>query len=386
MPSMPFTFNIVVRTQAQLFCAALLIAGCGDDGKGDGGDADGTASETATGDGDSGESADADMGDGDGDPGDGDGDGDPGDGDPGDGDGDPGDGDGDPGDGDGDPGDGDPGDGDGDGDPVDPLWSSPNLWYSVEDRIHYIEISPADGSVVQLVTSTILTPLIDGQNGLTMLESGALVGSRESANGTQIFHVPEPPVVASEIEVEILGMVPDNLRIEALYTDCQGLVYLMDTGVDVGSAEGNRLLRFTGDYLAGDLGYEIITDLQMASVADIDDMGPGIDDMGEITDGNGFAIDSGQVYDFDYNTGTGTLLGPGGTWGIHALGGPLFDDATARLYLLDSQARLFEANPVTLNLSGVLITGPDPDGDAAAGWSSLAGPLTECESTLPDPQ
>src|SRR5690606_38617095 len=123
---------------------------------------------------------------------------------------------------------------------------------------------------------------------------------------------------------------------EALYTDCQGLVYLMDTGVDVGSAEGNRLLRFTGDFLAGDLSYEVITDLQMASVADIDDMGPGIDDMGEITDGNGFAIDSGQVYDFDYNTGTGTLLGPGGTWGIHALGGPLFDDDVARLYLLDS--------------------------------------------------
>jgi hypothetical protein len=50
-----------------------------------------------------------------------------------------------------------------------------------------------DGSVVQLVTSTILTPLVDGQNGLTMLEGGSLLGSRESPNGTQIFHVPEPP-------------------------------------------------------------------------------------------------------------------------------------------------------------------------------------------------
>ncbi len=358
-----------------LLVSVMLVAACNGGGNAETGSASatetGTGTGTGDGDGDSGEMADADMGDGDGDSGDGDGD--------------SGDGDGDSGDGDGD---GDSGDGDGDGDPlpVDPLWGSPNLWYSVEDRIHYIEISPADGSVVQLVTSTITTPLIDGQNGLTMLEDGSLVGSRESAEGTQIYHIPEPPVEPSEIEVDILGMVPDNLRIEALYTDCQGLVYLMDTGVHVSSAEGNRLLRFTGDYLAGDLSYEVITDLQMASVADIDDMGPGIDDMGQITDGDGFAIDSGQVYDFDYNTGTGMLLGPGGTWGIHALGGPLFDDGVARLYLLDQEARLFEADPVTLALSDVLLTGPEPAGDAEPGWSSLAGPLTECESTLPDPQ
>src|SRR5690606_31353929 len=213
------------------------------------------------------------------------------------------------------------------------------------------------------------------------------VGSRvEAGVGTQIFHVPEPPLEASEIEVQILGMVPDNLLIEALYTDCQGLVYLMDTGIHLSTATGNRLLRFTGDYLAGDLSYEVITDLEMATVADIDDLGPGIDDMGEITDGTGFAIDSGQVYLFDYNVGTGSLIGSGGTWGSHALGGSLFTDGTARLYLLDDDAQLFEADPVDLGLSGVLVTGPAPDGDAPAGWSGLTGPLTECESTLPDPQ
>ena len=338
-----------------------------------------TDTESATGDGD------GDSGDGDGDSGTGDGDGDSGTGD-GDGDSGTGDGDGDSGTGDGD---GDSGDGDGDtgtgGDEVDPLWSTPNLWYSVEDQLHYIEISPADGSVLNFVTSTITTPLINGQNGLTMLEDGSLVGSRESPMGTEIFHIPEPPVEPSEIEVDILGIVPDNLRIEALYTDCNGLVYLMDTGVDVSSAEGNRLLRFTGDYLAGDLAYEVITDLEMAEVADIDDMGPGIDENGEITDGQGYAIDSGSVYDFDYNTGTGTLLGQGGTWGIHALGAPLFDDETARLYLFNSNAELFEADPVDLSLSGVLVSGPATP-DSPDGWSSLAGPLTECETTLPDPQ
>ncbi|MCA9636390.1 MAG: hypothetical protein KC420_10225 [Myxococcales bacterium] len=266
----------------------------------------------------------------------------------------------------------------------DPLWISPNLWYSVEDRLHYIEIDKTDGSVVQLVSSTITTPLLDGFNGLTMLEDGSLLGSRVLQGvGTQIFHVPEPPVVASDIEVKIIGMVPDKLLIEALYTDCKGLVYLMDSGVDLTNAIGNRLIRFTGDYLAGDLGYEVITDLQNASVADIDDMGPGINKMGEITDGEGIAIDSGTVYNFDYNTGTGTQLGKGGTWGTHALGGPLFNDDTARLYLLDINAQLFEADPVTLALSPALIVGPKPAGDAPAGWSGLTGPLTACESTLP---
>lgn len=266
----------------------------------------------------------------------------------------------------------------------DPLWVTPNLWYSVENKLHYVKLDETDGSVVELVTSTISTPLLDGFNGLTMLEDGSLLGSRVlEGMGTQIFHVPEPPVEPSTIEVDILGMVPDTLIVEALYTDCKGLVYLMDSGADLSTADGNRLIRFTGQYLAGDFDYEVITDLQNSVVADIDDLGPGIDLMGEITDGSGFAIDSGEVYRFDYNLGSGLKLGDGGTWGSHALGGPLFTDAKARLYLLDIDARLFEADPVTIALSPVLTTGPKPEGDAPAGWSGLTGPLTECESTLP---
>lgn len=272
------------------------------------------------------------------------------------------------------------------GEPPSPLWTAPSLWYSVEDRLLYIDIAEADGTVESLVTITITTPMIDGQSGITMLEDGSLLISRESPGASEIYHVPEPPTVESEIEVVTLGVVPDELRIEALYTDCQGLVYLMDTGVSNTSAEGNRLIRFTGDYLAGDLAYEVISDLGMAEVADIDDMGPGIDMLGEVTDGRGFAIDSGTVHDFDYLSGSGTQLGMGGTWGVHVLGGPLFDDGVARLYLLDADARLYEADPQDLALSDVLVTGPTPVGNAAAGWSGLAGPLTECESTLPDPQ
>ncbi len=269
--------------------------------------------------------------------------------------------------------------------PPDPLWVTPNLWYAVNDQIHYIELDPADGSVVQLVTSTITTPMIDGQNGITMLESGGLLLSRESAGGTEIYSLPEPPTVASEIEVELLGTVPDGLRIEGLYTDCEGLVYLMDTGEDVSSEVGNRLLRFTGDYLAGDLAFEVITDLENASAPDIDDMGPGIDEDGEITDGQGFAIDSGTVYDFNYTTGTGTVVGNGGTFGVHALGGPLFDDETARFYIFNSDAELFEADPTTLELSDVLVTGPPSTGNLTAGHSGITGPLTECVTTLPPP-
>lgn len=271
------------------------------------------------------------------------------------------------------------------GDPPDPLLVTPNLWYAVENKIHYIELDESDGSVIQLVTSTISTPLLDGYNGLTMLVDGALLGSRVLEGvGTQIYLVEEPPTASTTIEVQILGMLPEQLLVEALYTDCKGLVYLMDSGVNLSTAAGNRLLRFSGNYLVGDFAYEVITDLENASVADIDDLGPGIDAQGEITDGRGFAIDSGTVYDFDYNTGTGVSLGSGGTYGSHALGASLFSDETARLYLLDHKAKLFEADPVTLALSVPLVTGPTPDGDAPPGWSGLAGPLTECTSTLPD--
>lgn len=131
--------------------------------------------------------------------------------------------------------------------PPHPLWVSPNLWYSTEDRLNYIEIDPADGTVVQLVTSTITTEMISGQTGITMLESGGLLLSRESAEASEIYYIEDPPTTASEIEVEVLGVVPDMLRIEALYTDCEGLVYLMDTGTDVTNADGNRLIRFTED-------------------------------------------------------------------------------------------------------------------------------------------
>jgi hypothetical protein len=71
----------------------------------------------------------------------------------------------------------------------------------------------------------------------------------------------------------------------------------------------------------------------------------------------------------------------GGTWGIHVLGGPLFNDDKPRVYLLSSGAELFEMDILTNTISGVLGTGPlDGFGSDPAAWSGLAGPLTDCDT------
>jgi hypothetical protein len=206
------------------------------------------------------------------------------------------------------------------------------------------------------------------------------------ADSSSIYYAPAdslPTTIAGMVNVEFLGKLPDNTAVEGLHVGCEGAVYLMDSGTNSASIEGNRLLRFTGDYLAGDLAYEVITDLAMAEVADIDDMSPGIDAMGEITDSQGFGIDSGTVYDFNYLDGTGMLLGMAGTYGIHALGGPYFDDDTARLYVMDGNAALVEVDPVDLASSGALATGPDVEGVTWKTNAGLAGPLSACETGFP---
>ena len=159
----------------------------------------------------------------------------------------------------------------------------------------------------------------------------------------------------------------------------------MDTGVDVGSADGNPLLRFTGDFLGGDLGYEVITDLATASAPDpddlddLDDMSPDINAMGESSDSPGYAIDASDVCDLDHLTGTGTQLGNDGTCGWI----PHVNDSVARLYVFTDEAELFEANPTTLPLSPLLIQGPAAPNSVNDGWSGLAGPLTQCVTNFP---
>ena len=268
-----------------------------------------------------------------------------------------------------------------------PVLPNPQLWYSIEDKLVYIELSPLDGSVVQLVTSNINNnpSLAGGVNScsLTMLEDGSLLGGRGLDIGTRLFHIPNPPTVAGAIDVDILGMIPGAIYVEALHTDCDGRVYLMDTGADNVSNAGNRLLRFNGDYLAGEFTFDVITDLANAVSVDIDDMAPGISPNNNVIDNPGYGIDSSSVYALDYTTGTGMLLGMAGTYGIHALGRQLFDDDVSRLYILDIDAQLFAADPMSLALSPVLATGPALMSGNPPGNTGLAGPLTECVSGFP---
>ena len=260
----------------------------------------------------------------------------------------------------------------------------PHLWYSVGDVLVHIQLDPATGEVDDVVTSTITNPPGPPPsesrlfNAITMLDDGSLLGAREIPYRTEFYHVAQPPTSASQLAVDVIGSMPDDLVIEALYTDCDGRVYLMDTGTHAGSADGNRLLRFTGNFLAGDFAYDEVTDLSVAVAPDIDDMAPGIDDHGEIVDNPGFALDSSVLYVFDYTTGTGSQVATGGTYGVHALGGSLFDDATARLYVLNLDGQLFHLPTDTWTLSAPLATGPSPSNGNFAGMSGLAGPLTNC--------
>ena len=254
------------------------------------------------------------------------------------------------------------------------------LWYSVDDRLVHFTLDKSDGSVSSVEQSVISNPPPVGLNLMTMMPDGSLLGARK-ANTDQIthfYHVPDPPRDGSPVTTIELGTMIDGLALEALYTDCDGRVYGMDTGVDSASPEGNRLLRFTGDVLASDFSYTVVSNLSTSTVADIDDMSPGIVD-NAIQDNPGFAIDSGTVHTFDYETGVGMELATGGTFGIHALGGELFDDGVARLYVFESNGELFEMNPVSLAVSGPLATGPT-DVQSNPGQSGLAGPLTNCQT------
>ena len=262
----------------------------------------------------------------------------------------------------------------------------PELWYCVDALLVLVTLDAADGSVASIQSSAITVALDGGQTAITMLDDGSLLASRLSKvdNQSHFFHFPSPPRDGSDVAPTVLGVMPDGIMLEGLYTDCEGRVYGMDTGADDSSALGNRLLRFTGDVTAGDFAFDVVSDLATADVADIDDMSPGIDD-NQITDNPGLAIDTGNIHAFDYETGSGTQVAQAGTFGIHALGGPLFTDDRSRLYVLNDAAVLFEIDPVDFTSSAALGTGPTPAA-GPAGWSALAGPLTDCETGFSPPK
>ncbi len=257
----------------------------------------------------------------------------------------------------------------------------PELWYSVDQWLVRVELA-ADGTVKQIVPSTITLALDSGQSAITMLSDGSLLVSRLSKNDEQshFFHVANPPRDGSSVTPKSLGVMPGKIMIEGLYVDCEARLYAMDTGSDDTNAQGNRLLRFTGNVTAGDFTFVQVSDLATADVADIDDMGPGINPDNKIVDNPGLAIDTGHIYAFNFETGKGNQVAQAGTYGIHALGGSLFGDGRSRLYVMNDNAEIFELSPTTYASSKVLGKGPTPARDVA-GWSSLAGPLTDCAAS-----
>ncbi|MBN2342070.1 MAG: hypothetical protein JXX29_12430 [Deltaproteobacteria bacterium] len=262
----------------------------------------------------------------------------------------------------------------------------PELWYSADNQLVNVQLSEDDGSVQNIVSYTI-DGLGLGQNSLTMMKDGSLVGARlvKETFETELYYLAEPPRSGDTASYEMLGIMIDGIMLEALYTDCDGNLYGMDTGVDDGGSEGNQLIRFVGDFLAGDFSYVVVSDWSQGDVADIDDMGPGISESGEITDNDGFAIDTSTIYAFNYEEGQGTAVGAGGTWGIHALGGPLFTDDTSRLYVMTADAVITQIDPVTFDVIGEEATGPTVE-NGNAGWSGLAGPLTDCVTQFTVPE
>jgi len=259
------------------------------------------------------------------------------------------------------------------------------LWYLVDQQLVHVALDDT-GAVASIDSSTITVALDTGQTGITMLSDGSLLAERLSKVDYQSYfiHIPSPPRDGSEVTPVEVGVMPDHIMLEGLYTDCEGRVYGMDSGVDDSSADGNRLLRFTGNVTGGDFAFDVVSDLATADVADIDDMSPGIDS-NQITDNPGLAIDTGNIHAFNFETGSGTQIAQAGTFGIHALGGPLFTDGTSRLYVLNEGAQLFEVDPVSFGVSGVLGTGPTT-AQGPPGWSALAGPLTSCETGFTPPK
>ena len=165
----------------------------------------------------------------------------------------------------------------------------PYLYYAVADVLVYIELDPDAPTrpAPRIAVSTVTNdpPLAVWQTAIVELEDGSLLLARGSDQGeTTLYAVDDPPDDGMEVEFAILGPMIDGIVIEALHLGCDGRVYAMDTGDDETTPDGNRLLRFTGDVMAGDFSYDVVSDLATAVAADIDDMSPGIDAAGRIVD------------------------------------------------------------------------------------------------------
>jgi hypothetical protein len=253
--------------------------------------------------------------------------------------------------------------------------AEPELWYYSSNTLVHVALNE-DGSAATFTGSPLTTAA--GFAGLSMLPDGGLLMAI-AGRPSRLYYVADPPRDGSTGTAEYLGSMGSGpygaIELEGVYVDCLGRIFAMDTGANNSSNVGNRLIRFTGDVLAGDLSFEVVANLAGAVAADVDDMGPGIDAEGNVIDNPGFAIDSGRVYDFDFEDGTGAYAFPAGTWGIHAIDGAEFVDGVSRLYVLNSSGYLYEIDPGSGAILASLGRGP------VTGTSGLGGTLaTSCDT------
>ncbi len=266
------------------------------------------------------------------------------------------------------------------------------MWYGHESRLVCIQLS-SDGQTAYFTESPLLqengNPMPSNTfTSLTMLQDGSLILGTITGNSwpfvSKLYHIKSPQCNGNTSYAKLLGTMPDQIGIEALYTDASNRIYAMDTGEQVSSREGNRLLRFTGDVLNGDFQFEVITDLSL-SVPDIDGLGPGINKTnGWVVDTPGFAMDTYNVYNVDYVTGTFSYVGSSdGVYAIHAINGSWFSDGKSRLYVIsgipqagEKLSTLYEINPDTGKTLLTLGSGPSGTG--------LTGPLPPGPSDFPD--
>ena len=90
------------------------------------------------------------------------------------------------------------------------------LWYSVDQLLVRIELSAIDGSFVSFTPSAVFGGLEVGQNAITMLSDGSLLGARlsQADNQTRFYHVAEPPHDGSDVTPTALGTMPDGIMLE----------------------------------------------------------------------------------------------------------------------------------------------------------------------------
>ena len=89
------------------------------------------------------------------------------------------------------------------------------LWYAVDDKLVYIPIDKATAEVGAFVVSQI-EGLEIGQNSISMLDDGSLLGARlaSSDNQSYFFLISNPPRDGSPVMPVDMGIMPDGIMVE----------------------------------------------------------------------------------------------------------------------------------------------------------------------------